>query len=187
MPPQFEQPPRERLDPTPPICRGRRPRNGAERLSSKRDSCRLLHHALRFGGGGDGSPEACSQQKKANTPPRAPPCTRRPRGQSHPSPGRGPGELGGQGPNEMRFDRSSRASCKPPRLPQPRSARQAARAAENRWRARPCKIPGLGSRAALRACLSRSSRGRRAPPQPPGPSAERLPARQKPVHSPHSF
>lgn len=43
---------------------------------------------LGFGGGGNRSPEACSQQKKAGlASPTCAPIHRRPRGQSHPEPG----------------------------------------------------------------------------------------------------
>lgn len=144
---------------------------------------------LRFGGGGDASPEAGSQQKKAVlASPRALPCTRRPRGQSQPEPWPRFRRAGGlAGPNEMRFDRSRpRVLQTSTPLPQPRlhapgssGPRKIAGEpgpAESPGQARepPCAPPRAASASGL-------------PPQPPGPSAERLPRSVKPVHSPHSF
>lgn len=84
-----------------------------------------------------------------------------------PSPGRGPGELGGwRARRRCGLTEAGRASCKPPRLsPSPGSllgsTRRAAPGRGKSLRARPCRIPGPGSRTALRASPSRL--GRRAP------------------------
>lgn len=160
------------------------------RSSSKRDSqAASFTTPLRFGGGGDGSPEACSQQKEAVlASPRALPCTRRPRGQSHPEPRPRSRRAGGlAGPNEMRFDRSRpRVLQTSTPLPQPRlRAPGSSGPRKIAGEPGPAKSPDQALEPPCVPARAASAGG--LPPQPPGPSAERLPRSVKPVHSPHSF